>query len=123
MNPIKLYIPSIGFKLQLTKDWSPTLHNEDRNLKFATNMGVEIKEIRNNWGYKDEGFENTTITVPKDTVLKVSRIYIRVGNKGFDSITFTIVQSPNKKCKGRFWVKRTDANEIEFEPWTDFSEL
>jgi hypothetical protein len=57
------------------------------------------------------------VTLPKDTILKVDRIYIRQGSEDFDSVTFRISDCPNKDLiKKRFWVKLDDANKLEFEP-------
>lgn len=60
------------------------------------------------------------VTFPKGSILKVSRIYIRNGQKNFDSMTF-FVKFPKdfipKKLSGRkrFWAKLENCNNIEFE--------
>lgn len=50
-------------------------------------------------------------TFPKDTILKVDRIYIRKGAEDFSSLTFYV--TINKKAY-RFWAKLEDVNNIEF---------
>ena len=70
-----------------------------------------------------------SVTIPKDSVLKVDRVYIRKGANDFSSITFWLSDSPddrlrkprNKKDttaklqrKIRFWAHLTDVNRIEF---------
>jgi hypothetical protein len=54
------------------------------------------------------------VTLPKDTQLKLDRIYIRQGAESFSSITFRTTKiSPDKKfASKRFWAKLKDANEI-----------
>ena len=121
-EPHRMYIPSIGFKFKLIQDWNLTLYAEHRNVNFATKIGIEGTDPSTKYSWR-VGFKDTVISIPKDTVLKVARIYIRVGAKDFDSVTFTVVQSPDKKFKGRFWAKLKDVNQMIFEPWTDFSEL
>lgn len=66
------------------------------------------------WGDK----ENYIVTIPKDTILGVDRIYIRKGVSAYSSITFTIPKVLNKKnpfAGTRFWVKLSDVNKIEFD--------
>ena len=68
------------------------------------------------------------VTLKKDTVLKVDRIYIRKGADDYSSVTFNIAESPEKfltlakdggtlpkGTKRRFWAKLQDVNTIEFE--------
>lgn len=60
--------------------------------------------------------EKLDVIIPRGTVLKFSRVYIRQGtSSGWDSVTFTIVSCPIKQLKGRFWVKVHDANLIHYE--------
>lgn len=61
------------------------------------------------------------VTLPKDTVLKVDRIYIRKGISEYSSITFYVWSKPGPvaanapKKKSRFWAKLADCNNIQFE--------
>lgn len=105
---MKLFIPTIGTKIELTENWYFTLHEERRNsVLWKAVMGKEIDR------WDCHGFVTTLL--PAGTVLSISRIYIRQGLKGFDSISFIIKSCPNKKMKGRFWAKLEDVNKIEFE--------
>ena len=61
------------------------------------------------------------VTLLKDTVLKVDRIYIRKGISEYSSITFYVwskagpVAANASKKKSRFWAKLADCNNIQFE--------
>lgn len=68
------------------------------------------------------------ITLLKDTVLRVDRIYIRKGASDYSSVTFNVMQSPEKfltlakdggtfpkGTRRRFWAKLQDVNAIEFD--------
>lgn len=119
---MKLYIPEIGDSIQLSKDWTFNLHCEHRNdILYSLITGKSIEDI-----YKDmnsfydtqdrdwASFSKARIvshTFPKDTILKVDRIYIRKGAEDFSSLTFYV--TINKKAY-RFWVKLKDVNNIEF---------
>lgn len=130
---MKFYVPEIGDKLKLTKDWSFDLHAEDRNATLGLLEGYTVKF---DWGksptnhiwISNNGNKSFSIpiTLPAGTILKVDRIYIRKGLKEFSSITFLAptlgsVQTTNRWSKTsvkrgiRFWVKLSDANNIEFE--------
>lgn len=61
------------------------------------------------------------VTLLKDTVLKVDRIYIRKRISEYSSITFYVWSKPGpvaanaSKKKLRFWAKLVDCNNIQFE--------
>jgi hypothetical protein len=107
INATKMYVPTIGSCLELTRDWSFKLHHEYRNC----NLMIKLLHKDFDWTKK----EPEDVTLPKGTRLKVARIYVRHGAGDFDSITFTINKHPtDKKLKARFWCKLNDANKIEF---------
>jgi len=117
---MKLYIPKLGDELKLTKDWKFKLQYEHRNNSltqalFGKNWSehyLEHSAMNDRMG----AYDICVATLPKDTILKVDRIYIRQGSEDYDSVTFRISDCPNKKLnKKRFWVKLDDANELEFE--------
>lgn len=67
-----------------------------------------------------------SVTIPKDTIIQVDRIYIRKGKSDYSSITFyaknlgsvSVTNWYRSKTinKGiRFWAKLADCNTIEFE--------
>ena len=95
---MKLYIPAIGDCFRLTADWTFTVYNERRNWGFINVMMLPHKhELKH--------------MLSAGTVLKVDRVYIRGNHSDYDSITFRVVGVKN----ARFWVKRDDANNIEFD--------
>lgn len=138
----RMYIPSIGDQIRLTKNWSFPLYFEHRNIGLLGRIkpGVSYRYARTDTG-------SITATLEAGTVLRVARIYIRQGKSDWDSVTFTVSLAPNDgnrekykktgvhvyyshqqetpspmatepmKFKGaRFWAKLEDVNEIEFEP-------
>lgn len=62
--------------------------------------------------------ESIKVTLPKGTILKFDRIYIRKGASDYSSITFyakdMIKPNTKKKYSPRFWAKLSDCNQIEF---------
>jgi len=98
-----MYVPEIGDLIKLTEDWNFNLNSESyRNRSLAEILG------------KNGPVNN--VTLPKDTVLKIDRIYIRKGASDYSSLTFRIEETENKKIKGkRFWAKLRDVNKIEFD--------
>lgn len=61
---------------------------------------------------KDEPY--FLLTIPKNTQLKVERIYVRNGGEAFASVTFRVTKNcPDKKLASkRFWAKLSEANEL-----------
>lgn len=57
--------------------------------------------------------EFAQVTLPKDTVLKIDRIYIRKGGADYDSLSF-FAEHPSLSGKKRFWAKLNDVNQIQF---------
>ena len=114
---MKLYIPKLGAKIVLTKDWQFTLMAEPRNSTLWEIM-TDNPVPPGPWGVPfNQYFKPTTlVTLPKGTVLIFDRVYIRKGAEEHDSITFKgkvlhlgIVRSV------RFWVLIHDANKINYE--------
>ena len=134
---MKLFIPKLGDKLTLAEDWTFFLYNEGRNSSLinllAPNNGDNYyspAKERLRWEAKGWIFPQNfgaiykQITIPKGVVLGVSRIYIRLGQKDYNSLTFTLDKKsiPSgswmekyKKTKGtiRFWAKLEDVNTME----------
>jgi hypothetical protein len=76
-----------------------------------------IKKIGGTYSWSSEK-KNYLVTIPKDTILTVDRVYIRKGVSDFSSLTFRIPKDKNKKniyAGVRFWAKLSDVNKIEFE--------
>lgn len=128
---MKLYVPACGDRLTLSKPWTFRLFLERRNIKYAKTRGLYDGE--ESWGvYVDNNFHkglaSVEVTLPEGTVLECDRVYIRTFNKSrveegddYDSITWKIIDKKRDTMEkfGRFWVKLTDANEIEFDLESD----
>jgi hypothetical protein len=117
----EIFIPSIGDKLKLTDDWQFPCFVERRNAKLITALRPDVKLSQTGHGVD---MQTVMLTIPKDAVLRVDRIYIRKGKKEWDSITFVITRHPSIPSKGfsgvgRFWAKLVDVNGIKFEHYED----
>lgn len=102
-------IPTIGSKIVLTSPWVFPLQHEHRNSEFYTrliqqNPKDEVTKV--GASIFEDNRSTPRVTLPKGTVLKIDRIYIRGRNRDFDSITFRAL-----KC--RFWAKLKDVNNIQ----------
>lgn len=111
----KLYIPALGDHIQLTTDWTFLLFPEYRNETLYAHLGLEYPRTQR------IDAKPTRVTLPAGTELGIDRIYIRRGNKEFDSITFNLLGVPTQKLRYgaktrvRFWAKLAAVNTIEFE--------
>lgn len=116
---MQLYVPEIGDRLRLTKDWTFTLHYEHRNSSLIENFG-DTFEWRRKSG-NGVGTNDNIVTIPLGTILKVDRIYIRKGLEEWSSISFyaegigTGSGAFGRPKSARFWAKLSDCNKIEFE--------
>lgn len=120
-----LFVPPLGTRIRLTEPWTFPLYQESRNYD-AWFLFANEEIDRWNWSRRDSNIP-TTVTLEVGTVLNIERIYIRSGASGFDSITFRVIDGPNKKLlpkkaggtagvKCRFWAKLADINDkIVFE--------
>ena len=132
---MRLYVPEIGDELKLATDWRFKTVAEYRNsvLFDVFDVPEEARHPKfeaddpygrddfNRWKYLDVEF-----LLPAGTVLKLDRVYIRKGAGDYSSLTFYIIDSPDKrvvtKKKGgtapkavRFWVNLPETRNIEFE--------
>lgn len=146
---MKLYIPELGDSFTLAADWNFNLYNESRNnisdafeLIYPDIGEVYEQESARIWEERERRLEELRqsgetriyllaaypVMLPKGTILKVDRIYIRKSSEEFSSITFYITFCPLKELtpikdggtlpkgiKRRFWAKLADVNNIEFE--------
>lgn len=138
---MKLFVPELGTKLELTTKWQFPLYPENRNETLAKVLGYDLKYLghveyegefdwlKHHIWIKDGEEDTTTIPVelPKGTVLTVDRIYIRKGAKNFSSISFFIkgMEKVTTKAKYhfhnpqarpvRFWARLDDCNNINFK--------
>lgn len=109
---MKLFIPSVGTKIKLSTDWTFKLISERRNVKFWNSV---FDANLTGYAWRDQ---KKDLTLPKGVVLQIDRVYVRKGpSEDYNSITFYVVNEKRSKSKfkGRFWVKLTDANNIECE--------
>lgn len=134
---MKVFVPTIGSEMVLSKACPVTIHSEHRNSKFLSSLGIGMdqKYINKTYGnlfvenqslvdrYKAKvSLKEVSITIPAGTVLKVNRIYIRQGAEDFDSMTFQC--DGNKDFpKGRFWLKLTDVNNFNIQDPTPVADI
>ncbi len=136
---MKLYVPSIGDKIQLTREWEFPLYFERRNFGLLHRIKPGLQP-----SWRDKG--SIIATLEKGTVLTIDRIYIRKGKSEWDSVSFLISKAPNddkraqktaipsrygsktadpghrpeQKYQGsRFWAKLQDVNEVYCERVTN----
>jgi hypothetical protein len=149
-EPSQWFVPRLGTRVRLVEDWEFRLYNEHRNYATCELFGMkldgydrdrDVREIKT----LDEPVPYgcwRCVTLFKDTVLKVSRVYIKPEskpdgyglNKGgeYNSLTFWIDTAPDdlvmidalsgtkialRNAKGRplhpkFWAKLRDVNQI-----------
>ena len=112
---MKLFIPNIGTKIQLTSDWLFTLHPEYRNHTLYE-MAIGKPVVGYLWGGNPD-YKPVPFTLPAGIVLSVDRIYIKKPSPEYNSMTFRIlkkcIHNPPHFAGQRFWVKLDDANNIE----------
>lgn len=97
---VRFCIPALGTEIILAKPWKFTLWDEHRNSSM-------IKAIGDLSGGKSDVTGVTShgeITIPKDTRLRVDRIYIRQGVQDYNSVTFRIKK---KGCPGNPKLEKT----------------
>lgn len=130
-NIRRFFIPTIGTTIKIIKDTPVTIWVEHRNLKFLEKIvpGYPIGRLcwckltenvptAMKWVQRKKWYDYyTEYTIPKDTILIVDRVYIRKGKdmKEFDSITFRVEKQKGSKLTGRFWLKRSDVNNLVVE--------
>lgn len=107
---MRMFIPTIGTEFKLSEDWTFDLYHEYRNEKLLEYFNV--KKV-NTYSYGSSS-DSTEVTLPKGTVIKVDRIYVKKGNSAYDSVT-VYATIEGEKRKRRFWVKLNDFNQIEGE--------
>lgn len=122
---MRLFIPTIGTFMILAESWEFVLYEEHRNDKFANQKGLELgfdswKALR--WTTLPDGsrgrlpIRTEKVTLPKGTLLKIDRIYIRGKTdeaREFDSVSFFCNPSARSGLRGRFWAKLADVNRME----------
>lgn len=109
---MKLYIPRLGDRLILSADWTFKLYDEHRNdaLFKALKIPFPVDGDGRRQCYGRHQL-SVTVTLPAGTELAARRIYIRQGQRAFDSVTFSAKIGGKFR---RFWAKLDEVNGIEF---------
>ncbi len=129
----QLFIPTIGMRFSLAKDWTFKLYNERRNRSLIKKLQLVKPEDLRRYYRPDpkRAMEPLAdVTFPKGLVLTIDRIYVRKGAQAYDSITFCVPKKSQTFSKEqqkdyapffgtRFWVKLGDANAIKCEVLDD----
>ena len=121
---MNVFIPPLGTKLELTQPWTFTVCSEYRNDAFIDVLRHEGYRIPDRTVSPSSYYHSTqtlgTVTLPVGTLLTMKRIYVRQGQKGFDSVTFQVkidLVDPSLAkpvmAAGRIWVKLDEVNTIE----------
>jgi hypothetical protein len=132
-----LFIPPLGTKLRLVWDYTFLIESEYRNRSIyeALDLGECSYSPMRRVGWSREAgsvyepIPPKPVSLVKDTILIVDRIFIRKGLGDFDSITFIVDDGPDKrlctKKKGgtrskavRFWVKLDQVNGLRVDEVT-----
>jgi len=139
---MNMYIPEIGDKIILIKDWTFKLYREWRNNSLFNFLMLDNDQLLVNEEIKGYHNKYANITIPKGCKLTIDRIYIRKGQLVYSSITFYLIPSkefkdefnsenvkvlkdilsnmeikPKTKIKKRlrFWARLSDVNQIQFK--------
>ena len=109
---MKMYIPSLKTKLQLTKLWTFSLFCEERNKTLwdlkSGRSPLNMIPLMHRRGVM------ALIDLPKGTNLTIDRIFIRQGSEPFNSVTMRgEVEHFGNLYKVRFWVVLDDFNKME----------
>ena len=114
---MRLFVPRVGDKIKLIENWTCSIYSEYRNKSVFSALGIEEG--------RDTQQNVISVTIPKGTVLNFARVYIRAPASDYDSVTFSVEDSPLKSLKkARFWVKATEASKIEYEHYSpDLNEI
>lgn len=116
-----LFVPACGDRIVLTSDWAFQLHDEHRNRNFAWERFPHMTP--DDFGIRWKNHHTPIGAVLSvGTILECDRVYIKTASKSFvdandsyDSITFKVVVLGKARMKERFWVKLSDANQIQFQ--------
>lgn len=106
---MQLHIPRIGDKITLAEPWTFTLHEERRNVSLIKQVDPTYTKAGWQLYGRNQQPQTWIVTLPERWELRVDRIYIRLNQADFDSITFSCLYNGKRV---RFWVKLNDANKI-----------
>lgn len=126
---MRLFVPAVGFRIVLGKDWKFDVYHEYRNKSLLETANVKMSRWGDSYEEPAPGapewprkMKRTEWNLHAGTLLEVDRVYIRSNSKGatnkdedYDSLTFRIIDPKTLKGKVRFWAKLADVNNIEYE--------
>ena len=128
---LRMNIPTIGTKIELTEPWTFNVYAEHRNRTLGEYLNIMVPDnhIRNRdeWPippncppnishWEMEKYPILQHTFGAGTQLIVDRIFIRKDMPDFDSLTFIIPKKTIGRTKNvRFWAKLTDVNNIYYK--------
>lgn len=109
----RVQVPMIGSKIRLSEPWVFRLFPEQRNIKLWQAIFGDVNDQWTfHWSMMSSGMWRAA-SFPAGTVLSVDRIYLRKGLGEYNSLTFRVVSSSDKRIvKQRFWAKLGDVNRI-----------
>ena len=106
----QFYVPHLGTRVRIAEDWTFDLYPEYRNDKLWDKVSDKSMYVCR----KEEA--TVPVTFPAGTEFSVARIYIRQGNKEYDSVTFRSLKgtcgSQKHLEKSRFWAKLCDVRKM-----------
>lgn len=135
---MKMFIPEIGTKIQLTENWNFTICSENANKSIIKKMAMPIdlsiarirdyllKQNRITQEEYDSNPYEINISLEKGTVLCIEKVNLRRA-KGlykteYDSVSFRIPKkcgNPKQIESARFRVNLSDVNKINFKLYED----
>ena len=111
---MKMFIPKLGTKLRLTKDWEFTLWCEERNKSL-----YDMKSGRIGFDaipHHSRRLNNASVKLLKNDEFIIDRVHIRKDQRVKDSVTMkSNVQHHGSFYRCRFWVLLDDFNRMEAE--------
>ncbi len=139
---MKLCIPHCKQKLQVLEDCTVTIGDRyyaagNMNLLIALGMYyMEDQEGYNQYfdsatnlqlHYRNDNLDQSfEVTIPKGTVLQITKMYIRNGGWDEDSITFKILECPDARfatIKGNLCIPLGDVNKMDVQLADEDGEL
>ena len=110
---MKLFIPPLGTKLTLLKNFTFDLLCEERNQKLW-NLKMQLPMSSIPWQHARDLWKPVTLWAGDELI--VDRVYIRKGYRSYDSVTFRgWTRESGTDHKIRFWMKLEDANRLDVE--------
>ena len=122
---MKIFVPTVGDRIMLSKPWTFALYNEDRNLTLLQhlypkdgweNLWTGPRKAKNTFGPWSGEHQSMPCTLRKGVTIVFDRLYLAKGAVCFHSVTFIIKKGDpilKNKRQIRFWAKLAEVNQIE----------